>query len=171
MTYDEIISAVKKSMQERDKRRAALARRIELVAEDALDASRASCVDCGQAGLIVTRSVKAACRQGPGWPTTWRRESRVVAVIDGSVRAITTLDLGYHDGHNMQRQVGPARDGETRAPIRAATVAQLRAIARALPDAVARVLLDAKRDAEAEAASAADAITELDEATQCRTAC
>jgi hypothetical protein len=163
MTYDKILTATREALSRRDSRRDVLAQRIHDLASAALDAARATEIRLTEDGSEVLRlaPVSAACSQwANGHDTRTRTEDRLVLVTDSETRSLCEIDLSYHDGRNYQSQYGHVRDCDGHV-VRPATVAQLRAVARALPAAIASLLVIAHDAAVSEAAEADAAIESL----------
>lgn len=166
-TYEEMVKGVRGALERRDSRRDVLAARVLDMIVDAAGAVRVRRVDCGEGGVVAMERVEAQCCQGglnSGWPILTQTERHWVllgAGDDAGVRSFGSLDLTYHDGHNLQvARTSPRLAGDG-AQVRPATVAQLRALARALPEVLARLLSEAQATATAETAAADETIETL----------
>jgi hypothetical protein len=170
MTYDEIINATKASLDRRDSRRNELAAKIEKVADAALDAARKTTIDLGGAGKIGRRRLYATCSQWANGAYAKQNDEVCTVLLtgvltdapSGRVRSLSLVDLSFFDGHNQQHQQGRACDDKTNTEVYPATVAELRAAAKALPAAVAALLTAAQEKAESEAAEADEAAAGLE---------
>lgn len=164
MNIADITAAVTAALETRDRRRDALAKRIEALVEPALAAARVRRLELGEAGSIEYRRPMADCSQ---WANRTDYPDRVgtpylALVLGEDVRALASIpDVGFWDGSNMHHQQTPTRDRRTGRRVRLATVAQLRAVASALPSAMADLLATTAETAKADAAAADAALNNL----------
>lgn len=161
-TFEEIVQATKKALERRDSRRDILAGRLETMIDDAADAARCRTIDVPDMGTVEIRDTAALCSQWSNGGGAWHLEKNWVLCLPGKApRSFGKIDLSWHDGHDLQYQRGSARDGEGGPVVRPATVAQLRALALALPEVLARLLSETRTRADAETATADDTIAVL----------
>ena len=176
MDYSTVIRATEAALSHRDSRRDALARRIVQLTEQALEAARVPRLDLGAAGVLEYRTPEQDVSQnmqyeGGGWYGLHARQGEpVLCVAYGrtsacpspiETRTLEPVDCGYWDGHNYQYPRSRPRDARSCEVLRQATVAQLRAIARALPVAIAKLLDEAASRATAQAEEADAALASL----------
>lgn len=160
---DTINRAVRDALAKRDDRRDALATRILDIVEPALDAARKRALDLGEIRLEYRRPA-GDCSQ---WSNRMdypghKGDPELMLLVGDDVRSFgTPTDVGFHDGRNWQIQKGPTRDAKTGQRLRPATVAQLRAVAAALPAALTALLVEVREEAEAEAKAAEEAAARL----------
>jgi hypothetical protein len=164
MQFDEIIKATKEALDRRDSRRDMLATKIAEIADAAIDAARVTGIDLGDGSRIARRRLRATCSQwANGYDEHDNHDVRTVLFHPGEclTRQIVVKGLGYFDGRNYQHQRGKTRDEATGDVAKPATVAELRAVARALPGAVAKLLSEAQAEAAAETSEADATIATL----------
>ncbi len=166
LSYNEMISATRASLDARNAARDALATRIEDVVVDLLNLCDLPAVRAG-GYTIATRPVQQDCSQWSNRIAYPIRVERRALIVEGEGRALARslgpIDLGFSDGHNYQYARGPATLEGTDTVVRPATVMMLRAVAAALPGVAAdahdarRMMLDAQAEAAAAAAAALNA--------------
>lgn len=160
MNFDEICKATEAALSQRDSRRNVLAGKIREIAHCAMRAADADEL-CGDSWTIERRTATATCSQwADGSYARTGREDYTALVLRDEIRSLGPApDCSFFDGNNMQHQQHAACDGDY--TIRPATVAQLRAVARELPELVAELLAATTARAEREAIEADAALAEV----------
>ena len=164
-TLDTIIQAVRESLSRRDSRRDVLAAKIREMTEAALEAARRCALELSEVGRLEYRALRADCSQ---WSNQLDYPAHtgdpvLVLAISAEIRALGPVpDQGFWDGSNLQSQRGEVRDDDLGTIVRPATVAQLRAVAAALPAALAALLSERQAEAESQATEADVAAALLD---------
>jgi hypothetical protein len=166
MTTTTICEAVREALTRRDSRRDLLAETIRRLAEEALYATRRRRVDLGSAGVLEYRVPMADHSEWSSridFPAA-RGEPALMLVVAGEIRSLgPPPGLTFRDARGVrQPQRGPTRDATTGRALRPATVTQLRAVARALPEALAALLAGRLDEAEAGVREADAASASLD---------
>ena len=163
--FNAILTATTKALTHRDSRRDVLAARIKQISELAMEVARVESLDLGDAGELRWRTPSAFVSQWANGYAVFEHEGdEYLALITcaGEIRALGPVpSCSYFDGKNLQHQWGHTHDVETGQRVRAATVSQLKAVAKALPAAIAELLSTCQEQARAESATADEAASSL----------
>lgn len=173
MNMEDVTRAVSDALKDHDRKRDALALRIDRAASEALRATRLNTLFLLTAsdepagahwGRLAWVHPKAHCAQwAPGCklPEPNRTGGPVLALWTAgeSPRSILTVDLGYFDGQNMRHQYGPTYvHGKV---LKQAQLTTLCDVARDLPRAIARAVAFALANVKTETAKLDEAIRAL----------
>lgn len=168
MDFAAVVATVVAAVDERNARRAALGARIREIAERTLDVCALDKIEPAHGGnppwTLRHGQVVATCSQwGDGSDSrTGREDTLLVSVPGARDRVIGEVpDCSFHDGHNMQRQQGPAYLAGTEHAARPAPVALLRRIAAELPAVIAAALAAREASVREQATDASAALASL----------